>query len=341
MSTRPDTDRRSAIYRGQVMHQRLKPLRHRLQYRMFMLLLDLDELPALHARLRWFSVGRFNVFSFRPSDHGDGTATDAPGLRAQIDARLASAGLPIGGAVRLLTMPRILGHVFNPLSVWFCDAPDGSLRAIVYEVNNTFGERHSYLIEVDESQRAAPLIEQRSGKRLYVSPFLGMALQYRFRIEPPRERLSIGVSVHERGEGISEGINEGISEGISEGVGEDLGKAAGKGIGTSAGSGDRDTDTDGVPVLTARLDANRTPLTDTALLRLLVTHPLLTLKVVAGIHWEALRLWLKGARLQVRPAAPDHPMTIVRSGGPARSEPTRPEATRPEHPDSSEATWHA
>jgi len=279
MSTRPDADLHSAIYRGQVMHQRLRPLRHRLQYRMFTLLLDLDELPALDARLRWFSVGRFNLFSFRPSDHGDGTAGDVPALRAHVDTRLALAGLPTGGAIRLLAMPRLLGYAFNPLSVWFCHAPEGPLRAIVYEVNNTFGERHSYLIEVDEAQRAAPVVEQRSGKQLYVSPFLGMALEYRFRIEPPRERLSIGVSVHDSG--------------------------------------------DGAAVLNARLDAARAPLTDGALLRLLVTHPLLTLKVVVGIHWEALRLWLKGARLHERPAAPDRPMTIVRADASTPIETTR------------------
>lgn len=279
MSTRPDADLHSAIYRGQVMHQRLRPLRHRLQYRMFTLLLDLDELPALDARLRWFSVGRFNLFSFRPSDHGDGTAGDVPALRAHVDTRLALAGLPTGGAIRLLAMPRLLGYAFNPLSVWFCHAPEGPLRAIVYEVNNTFGERHSYLIEVDEAQRAAPVVEQRSGKQLYVSPFLGMALEYRFRIEPPRERLSIGVSVHDSG--------------------------------------------DGAAVLNARLDAARARLTDRALLRLLVTHPLLTLKVVVGIHWEALRLWLKGARLHERPAAPDRPMTIVRADASTPIETTR------------------
>lgn len=295
MSTRPDADLHSAIYRGQVMHQRLKPLRHRLQYRMFSLLLDIDELPALQARLRWFSVGRFNLFSFRPADHGDGTATDVPGLRAHIDARLALAGLPIGGAIRLLAMPRLLGYAFNPLSVWFCDAPDGTLRAIVYEVNNTFGERHSYLIEVDETQREAAIVEQRSGKQLYVSPFLGMALTYRFRIAPPRERLSIGVSVHENG-----GHERDERE-----------RERG-----------RDGGDDGAAVLNARLDATRVPLSDGALLRLLVTHPLLTLKVVVGIHWEALRLWLKGARLHERPAAPDRPMTIIRADGSTRIETT-------------------
>ena len=291
MSLRPDADSHSAIYGGQVMHQRLRPLRHRLQYRMFTLLLDLDELPALDARLRWFSVGRFNLFSFRPSDHGDGTAKDVPALRAHVDTRLALAGLPIGGAIRLLAMPRLFGYAFNPLSVWFCHAPEGPLRAIVYEVNNTFGERHSYLIEVDEAQREAAVVTQRSGKQLYVSPFLGMALEYRFRIEPPREKLSIGVSVHDGGDGVERG--------------------------------ERGEGGDGSAVLNARLDASRATLTDGALLRLLVTHPLLTLKVVVGIHWEALRLWLKGARLHDRPAAPDRPMTIIRADGSTRIESTR------------------
>lgn len=262
----------SGLYVGRVMHRRLEPRRHGLAYSVFSVLFDLDELAALDARLRWFSVGRFNLFSFHPQDHGDGGAVDAAGLRAQVDSRLREAGLPAGGAIRLLAMPRLLGYAFNPLSVWFCHAPDdGCLQAIVYEVNNTFGERHSYLIEVDGAQRDAKRVEQRCDKRMFVSPFLGMDLHYRFRIEPPREQLSIGVSVHEP---------------------------------------------DGRAVLNARLDARRRPLTDGALLRVFFTHPLLTLKVVGGIHWEALRLWLKGVPLQRRPAATRHTLTVVRPGDP-------------------------
>jgi DUF1365 family protein len=262
----------SGLYVGRVMHQRLKPRRHGLAYRVFSVLFDLDELPALDARLRWFSVGRFNLFSFHPADHGDGSAVDGAGLRAQLDARVREAGLPTGGPIRLLAMPRLLGYAFNPLSVWFCHAPhDGGLQAIVYEVNNTFGERHSYLIEVGGAQREAALVEQRCDKQMFVSPFLGMDLHYRFRIEPPQDALSIGVSVHEP---------------------------------------------DGRAVLNARLDARRRPLTDAALLRVFLTHPLLTLKVVAGIHWEALRLWLKGVPLQQRPVAPQHTLTVVRPGDP-------------------------
>lgn len=281
----------SALYVGRVMHQRLRPLRHRLEYRVFSMLIDIDELQPLHQRLRWFSLGRFNLFSFWPGDHGDGTAVHAAGLRGQIQRRLQAAGLPSDGAVRLLAMPRILGYAFNPLSIWFCHAPDGALQAIIHEVNNTFGERHSYLFAVNPADRAEDrtddraedqvdeLIEQQCDKRLYVSPFLGMDLHYRFRIAPPQQRLSIGISVHE-----------------------------GRALAAQAG------DERMSPVLNARLDASRMPLTDAALLRVFMTHPLLTLKVIGGIHWEALRLWLKGARLHARPTAPVHSLTIVRPG---------------------------
>ncbi|OWQ84476.1 hypothetical protein CDN99_24365 [Roseateles aquatilis] len=273
------------------MHQRLRPMRHRLAYRVFSMLLDVDELAALDRRLRWFSVGQFNLFSFRPGDHGDGSASDGAGLRSQLEARLREAGLPGGGTIRLLAMPRILGYAFNPLSVWFCDAPggDGRLQAIVYEVNNTFGDRHSYLIPVDEPREdrgRTRLVEQRCDKQLFVSPFLGMDLHYRFRIEPPQDRLSIGISVHP-GCGVGHGADGRGDDGCGEG-----------------------------PVLHARLEAARSPITDAALLRVFITHPLLTLKVVGGIHWEALRLWLKGARLNRRPAAPSAPLTVVRPSDP-------------------------
>jgi DUF1365 family protein len=256
-------DRHSALYVGHVMHARLRPRRHRLAYRVYSMLLDIDELPALDRSLRLFSVGRFNLFSFHPADHGDGSGTD---LRAQIESRLSAGGLRAGGAIRLLTMPRLLGHVFNPLSVWFCHAPggpDAALQAILYEVNNTFGERHSYLIPVDDP--AAAIVTQRCDKQMHVSPFLGMAMGYRFRVLPPQAQLSIGISVHD-----------------AQGA-----------------------------VLNAQLDGERRSLSDAALLRVFASHPLLTLKVVAAIHWEALRLWLKRVPLHPHPPAPGPDPTIV------------------------------
>lgn len=155
----------SALYAGSVMHQRLRPARHRLRYRVFSLRVDLDELPDLARRLRLFLFNRFNLFSLHERDHGAGAAR---GLRAHVDAQLHAAGLATGGAVRLLCMPRILGHVFNPLSVYFCHRPDGSLQAPLYEVNNTFGERHSYLIEVDPALREGTTIVQSCAKGFHV-----------------------------------------------------------------------------------------------------------------------------------------------------------------------------
>jgi len=177
----------SAIYGGSVMHQRLRPVRHRLRYKMFMFLLDLDEVPALARRLALFSHGRFNLFSFYDRDHGEGGGD----LRGWIRARLREAGIKDdGGPIRVLCMPRILGHAFNPISVFFCHLRDGSLTAMLYEVNNTFGERHAYLMPVRDD---ADPVRQSCDKRFYVSPFMPMELTYRFRVSRPGERVSMGI----------------------------------------------------------------------------------------------------------------------------------------------------
>lgn len=250
----------SCLYTGTVMHRRFKPRAHRLSYRVFWAFFDLDELPRLSARLRLFSLERFNLFGFRNSDHGDGSSRP---LRQQVEAHLATAGIELnGGPIRLLCMPRLLGFVFNPISVYYCYHRDGALKAMLYEVHNTFGQRHSYLIPVD-SEANEPL-EQRCLKAFYVSPFMDMDIAYRFRVKPPAERVTL----------------------VIEG-----------------------SDAQG-PVLTASLAGVREALTDAALLRAFVSFPFMTLKVVAGIHWEAAKLWFKGVRLRPRPPAPA-PLTIV------------------------------
>ncbi len=256
----------SGLYAGTVVHARLKPVRHRLRYPMLALLLDLNELPALTRRLRLFSAERGNVFSFFARDHLAGGGAD---LRDQVEAMLRAAGItPDGGAIRLLCMPRVLGQVFNPLSVFFCHGRDGALRALVYEVNNTFGQRHSYVLPVSDG--ALPL-RQSCAKQFYVSPFMDMALRYRFRISPPAARVRIAIDAE---------------------------------------------DETGV-VLFAAFDARRQALTDGNLLRGLARHPLQALHVLAGIHWEALRLWRKGMRLRARPAPPAHSVTIAHEQGSA------------------------
>lgn len=180
----------SGIYAGVVSHARLRPRPHRLRYRIFMLLLDLDELEGLDARLRRFAVGRFALTGFSPRDHLDHTGRD---LRGQVQAILEDAGLEGGGPVRLLAMPRILGGTFNPLTVWFLHRRDGALSAVLYEVNNTFGESHSYLIPAAPGDEE--VLSQAIDKGFYVSPFMDMDLRYAFRIRPPGERVSVSIEV--------------------------------------------------------------------------------------------------------------------------------------------------
>lgn len=139
----------SALYEGVVTHHRLRPKKHKLRYRVFSFLLDLDEIDDLASRLRLFSRNRFNLFSFHDRDHADGGTKN---LRTRLETILADHGLRnCAHKIQLLCYPRLLGFVFNPLSVYFCHRADGSVGAVLYEVSNTFGDRHSYLIPVGEA----------------------------------------------------------------------------------------------------------------------------------------------------------------------------------------------
>ena len=251
----------SALYVGRVMHRRLRPRRHEFAYRGFWFVFDLDEIDALTLRLRLFSRNRFNLFSFHDRDYGD--RTGAP-LRPQVERHMAAAGLvPEGGAIRLLTLPRILGYVFNPLSVFFISDAAGGLRAILWEVSNTFGERHAYLIPVvDPDSRA---IRQSCAKQLHVSPFLAMDMSYQFRVAPPAARTLVSIIA---------------------------------------------ADPEGA-LLVAAMNGERRELGDRALLRAFARVPFMTLKAIVAIHWEALRLWLKGMVFRPSPAPPEGAVTFA------------------------------
>jgi len=252
---------RSALYVGSVMHRRLRPRAHNLRFRVFWILLDLDELDRLPRTVRLFSYNRLNAVSFHDADHGDGSTTP---LRRQIDRHLREAGIDnAGGSIQLLCMPRIFGYGFNPLSIYFCYRPDESIAAILYEVHNTFGERHTYLIPVGDGVRGA--IDQCCQKVFYVSPFMDMDLTYAFRVAVPGERVSVAIDT---------------------------------------------SDADG-RLLTAVLAGKRKPLNGASLLRVLVTHPAVTLKVIGAIHWHAVRMLLKGFTLRARPRPPHNPVTVV------------------------------
>lgn len=243
----------SCLYFGRVMHKRLRPFTHRFVYRTFAMLIDIDELPHLERKIRFFSHNRPNLFAFFDKDHGerDGTAP-----RLWIERRLAALGIALdGGRIQVLCMPRMLGYVFNPLSIWFCRHRDGQLKAIVYEVRNTFGEHHAYVEPVAPEWQEGDALLQNCDKDFYVSPFIGMKAHYDFRLKVPHDSLSVV-------------IRQQIPEG---------------------------------ELLIATQNGKRAGLSSLSLLSTLVRYPLMTFKVMGAIHWEALRLWLKGARLQPRP----------------------------------------
>lgn len=245
----------SALYSGQVMHHRLRPREHTLRYRVFWMLLDLDELDQMSRSLRFFSRNRFNLMGFHDADHGDGSETP---LRVQATRLLERRGVDIGsGAIRLLTMPRVLGYVFNPISLYYCHRPDGALAAMIYEVTSTFRERRAYVLPVAPEDGRVGRIDQATGKGLYVSPFMDMDMRYAFKGAVPDDRLNLAI------------------DGL---------------------------DSQGLLIATA-MRGRRRALSDRALLAAMAAMPLLTIKVVAAIHWEALKLWLKGVPLTRKPPA--------------------------------------
>lgn len=179
----------SCLYVGSVFHRRVRPKSHHFRYRLFWLLVDLDELAELDRRLATFSHNRLNFFSLFDRDYG--AAGKGP-LRPQVERLLSAKGVDLGGGpIRLLTMPRTCGYGFNPLSVYFCAKPDAALAAIVYEVHNTFGGRHAYVLPVE----GPGAVRQSCAKTFFVSPFLPMELRYDFLVRPPGDTVSVAVRV--------------------------------------------------------------------------------------------------------------------------------------------------
>lgn len=242
---------RSALYVGRVTHHRARPRVHDLSYSLFYALLDLDEAPLL-ARRGLFGWNRAAAMAFHDADHGAG---DGRPVRDCFDAKLVEAGLPARRyRYELLCLPRVFGYVFNPISVAWCYDGDTHV-AMLYEVNNTFGDRVHYVLPV--TAPASPVVRQTCAKSMYVSPFFDVAGHYRFDLTRPRERFALSI---------------------------------------------RHEDADGLR-LHAGFTGRRLPWTTRNLGGVLARFPWATAKVIGGIHWEALRLWLKGVPLFPRPPA--------------------------------------
>ena len=246
----------SFVYKGVVLHHRFRPKKHRFIYRVFSFCLDLDDLSPLDKKLRFFSVNRFNLFSFHEKDHGRGDTKLKDHITDILDQHNYSSA---SSKITLLCYPRILGYVFNPLSVYFCYNKTGELQVILYEVSNTFGKRHIYLLPVEKNR--SETVRHYSKKELYVSPFMPMETSYSFRLNPPEEKVSICIQQT---------------------------------------SGSKESSEKRQKILNALFTGRKENLSDTILLRLFVSHPLMTIKVITAIHWEAVRLWIKGLSLQPR-----------------------------------------
>lgn len=253
------TDSGGWLYPSRVMHLRQYPVRYRFFYRVFYLLLDIDRLAETARPLRFFSYNRWNLLGFHDRDHG---THDGQPLRPWLERLLGGQGIGLeGGRIRLLCMPRIVGYVFNPISIFYCEHRDGTLRAILCEVRNTFGEQHCYLL----SRNGAPMdyaSPHHKTKIFHVSPLIGMGGEYRFRFSAPAERFRILIRLFQQADHAPQLL------------------------------------------MAAALNGERQPLSDRALLRQLARMPLMTLKVAVAIHWQALKIWLRGASFFRKPAPP-------------------------------------
>jgi uncharacterized protein len=241
------------------MHHRFSPQAHRFLYRIFLFALDLDELETLHRRLRLFSFGRRNLYSFRDRDYLPLTepvhnassqrhpsADPGGSLKARVLAHLAAHGIDLtGGRVMLVTLPRVLGYLFNPVSFYFCYDRDGTPVAALAEVTNTFREMKPYLLAPETRRDGA--FRLRVPKHFYVSPFSEVDVAFDFTLRTPGDRLSVQIDDY---------------------VGAER-------------------------TLTSTLTGPGRPLTDARLAWFTLKYPLITLRVIALIHWHALRLWLK------------------------------------------------
>lgn len=246
-------DAPAILYVGRTVHERRAPFVHRFSYRIASILVDLDRLEAADRLSRLFSVERFNLFSFFARDHGPRDGSDLQDWARQ---RFKEAGVEIGRArIRLLCAPRVLGYVFNPLSIYFAEAADGALRGVIYQVHNTFGDSHAYVAPCGGGRPE----RQVADKVFHVSPFFDVGGRYEFTLRPPDDRFKLAI-LKQREAG---------------------------------------------PDLLATMAMERRALTGAGLAGLFASQPFSTLKTIAAIHWEALRLWIKGARYHGRPKPPE------------------------------------
>ncbi|CAM2873413.1 DUF1365 domain-containing protein [Rariglobus hedericola] len=277
----------SRIYECHVMHARFIPKPHRFAYRIFMLAIDLDELPALHRHLKLLSVNRANLYAFRENDYlptsepihnqseksvcnlisykpVDSSVVPSPvatpllsaglSLKGRVLAYLAVHGVDLGpgGRIELITLPRVFGYLFNPVSFYYCYDASGTCVAAISEVTNTFREMKPYFLGPETFRASASTghsgaFHLRIPKNFYVSPFSDVDVAFDFNLRPPSEKLTIQIDDY---------------------------------AGTQR-------------TLTSTLTGPARPLTDSRLAWFTLKYPLITLRIIGLIHWHALLLYFK------------------------------------------------
>jgi DUF1365 family protein len=237
----------SCLYAGSLLHRRYRPRRHELRYDVMNLFVDVDELPQISRKSWLFGYNRFKLFSIQDRHHGPGDGTPVAqhvrDVMGQLELRKPAS------RIFMFCYPAVLGRVFNPLTVYYGFDDSGHVVCMVYEVNNTFGQRHTYALAVDGFDQHI------SAKQFCVSPFNPVEGEYRFGgvLEDKELRLNIALFEHN------------------------------------------------ALKLCARFEGHRVALSDRQLLCSLLPMLVQPIKVVAGIHWEALKLYLKGLRPLPRP----------------------------------------
>ena len=196
----------SSIYNGTVIHKRFKPKMHFFKYKVFSLLIDLSELDILDKRINFFSYNKFNLISFFDKDHGERNGSS---LIKWVKKNLTDNQIDTEHIrIKLLCYPRILGYVFNPLSIFYVYNNDEKLISILYEVKNTFGEQHTYIFKVENDN----LLQHNCVKKFHVSPFIEMNCNYFFRLLKPGEKLSVIIDQYHENEKILYASQDGKRE---------------------------------------------------------------------------------------------------------------------------------
>ena len=235
----------SLIYNGNVIHRRFKPKEHYFKYKVFSLLIDLEELNIIKSKIKIFSYNKFNILSFFDKDHGP---RDGSSIKVWVKKNLKDIGIKDDKIqIKLLCYPRIFGYVFNPLSVFFIYNQSSELISILYEVKNTFGEQHTYIFKTNNSN----IITNKCSKKFYVSPFIEMDCEYNFRVLKPSSTISVIIDQSDKNGKLLYASQDGIAQELNT-----------KNIFFS-----------------------------------FISHPLMTFKIIAAIHYEALKLWIKGIKL--------------------------------------------